>query len=246
MIRSVIIDDEVFCRSKLIECLKPFDDIKIVGEAASVQEGVAIIKAEKPDLVFLDIQLPDGNGFDILEKISNVKQFKIVFITAFDEYAIRAIKFSAFDYIIKPLDIKQLQQTIFKLKEQMTDNQADHKIETLLLNMNGFKKLAVPVKGGIKFISLSRIIRCQADCNYTFIFLKNNEKLHSSKSLKEFAEMLEPLHFFRPHQSHVINLRYIAEFKNESGGVIVMEDGAEIDVARRRKESLLALLMNID
>ncbi len=246
MIRAVIIDDELYCRTKLLDCLKPYDDITVVGEAGSVQEGLALIKAESPDVVFLDIQLPDGDGFDILEKYSGFKPFKIIFVTAFDDYAIRAIKLSALDYIVKPIDAEQLQTAILKLKEQIADKQADHKIETLLLNMNGFKKLAIPIKRGIRFISISNIIRCQADGNYTCIHLKNNEKILASKSLKEFDELLEPLHFFRPHQSHVVNLRYVAEFKKDGGGFIVMEDGAEIDVSRRRKEKLLALLLKTD
>ncbi len=241
--KAYIVDDNPNDRQVLKQLLANYHDhIAIAGEAESVNEAYNYLTLNTPDVVFLDIQLQDGLGFDLLIKITNIN-FKVIFTTSHDEYAIRAIKFSALDYLLKPLDQNQFESAIARLLKECDDTVYFRKIEALLGNINEFNKIALPSANSIRFIPIENIIRCEADCNYTWFFLKSGEKILVSRSLKEYDELLEPLHFFRVHQSHLINLKYVAAFNKSDGGVVVMDDHAEIMVARRRKDQLLALLM---
>jgi len=240
---AYIVDDNPNDRQVLKQLLAKYqNDLSIVGEAEGVNQAYDYLAFNTPDVVFLDIQLQDGLGFDLLLKLKTIK-FKVIFTTSHDEYAIRAIKFSALDYLLKPLDQDQLDTVIAKLLKESDDLLYFKKIEELLSNINEFSKIALPSANSIRFIPIENIIRCEADCNYTWFFLKSGEKILVSRSLKEYDELLEPLHFFRVHQSHLINLKYVAAFNKSDGGVLVMDDHAEIIVARRRKDQLLALLM---
>ncbi|MFZ4547434.1 MAG: LytR/AlgR family response regulator transcription factor [Bacteroidales bacterium] len=240
---AYIVDDNPNDRQVLKRLLAKYhNDLSIVGEAEGVNQAYDYLAFNTPDVVFLDIQLQDGLGFDLLLKLKTIK-FKVIFTTSHDEYAIRAIKFSALDYLLKPLDQDQLDTVIAKLLKESEDLLYFKKIEELLSNINEFSKIALPSANSIRFIPIENIIRCEADCNYTWFFLKSGEKILVSRSLKEYDELLEPLHFFRVHQSHLINLKYVAAFNKSDGGVLVMDDHAEIIVARRRKDQLLALLM---
>jgi two-component system LytT family response regulator len=240
---AYIVDDNPNDRQVLKRLLAKYqNDLSIVGEAEGVNQAYDYLAFNTPDVVFLDIQLQDGLGFDLLLKLKTIK-FKVIFTTSHDEYAIRAIKFSALDYLLKPLDQDQLDTVIAKLLKESDDLLYFKKIEELLSNINEFSKIALPSANSIRFIPIENIIRCEADCNYTWFFLKSGEKILVSRSLKEYDELLEPLHFFRVHQSHLINLKYVAAFNKSDGGVFVMDDHAEIIVARRRKDQLLALLM---
>lgn len=242
MLKAVIIEDTDQDRQWLNSLLEPYKtDIAVVGEADNLPEAIRIITALKPDVVFLDVQIKGGDGFDVLRALDTV-DFKIIFTTSFDTFAVRAIRLSALDYLVKPLVKEEFDHAINRLLSEATESAQNKQIEVLVNNLRQVKKLALPAQNSIKFVDIDNIIRCQADSNYTWFFLTNGNKLLVTKCLKEFEEMLEPSGFCRVHQSHLINLRYISEFKKESGGIVVMEDSEEIYVARRRKDILLAAI----
>ncbi len=240
MIHAIIIDDELESRNTIRNILNNFcDNVSVVAQAENVSEGVNIIETEKPDVVFLDIQMPDGTGFDLLEKTMDT-DFQVVFITAHDQFALKAIKFSALDYILKPIDPQQLINAVNKIKLPGTDiNTITHKIQTLLRNKNGFERITLPTFEGFRFINIKDIIRCEADNNYTNFFLNSGEKILVTKTLKEYEETLSGLDFIRVHQSHLINIKFVDRYIKGDGGTLVMADGSEVDVARRRKDDFL-------
>lgn len=241
MTRAIIIDDELESRNTINNILKNFcENISVVGQAGNVAEGIKIISNEKPDVVFLDIQMPDGTGFDLLEKIAPV-EFNVIFVTAYDQYALKAIKFSALDYILKPVDPQQLIDAANKIKEPGSDvNTITHKIQTLLRNKNGFERITLPTFEGFRFINIKDIIRCEADNNYTNFYLNSGEKILVTKTLKEYDETLSGLDFVRVHQSHLVNIKFVDRYIKGDGGTLVMADGSQVDVSRRRKDDFLS------
>ncbi len=242
MLKAIIIDDKETHRQNLRELLVPYSaHISIAGEADGVSTGLSAIENHNPDVVFLDIELTDGDGFDLLAKI-NEPGFSIIFITGFDDQAIRAIRLSALDYITKPIDPELFDKAITKLLKQHSTKTTQQKVSSLLANLNQFDKIALPGLEVTRFVSIDSIMRCESEGNYTWFFFKDGSKLLVSKNLKEYEDLLEPFRFFRVHQSHLINLKYVAGFKKSEGGIVIMEDGAEVYVARRRKDQLLALL----
>jgi two-component system LytT family response regulator len=240
MTRAIIIDDELESRNAILNILNDFcDNVSIVTQAENVSEGINAIEKEKPDVIFLDIQMPDGSGFDLLEKVSNI-DFQVIFITAHDQFALKAIKFSALDYILKPVDPQQLIDAVNKIKAPETDiNTITHKIQTLLRNKNGFERITLPTFEGFRFINIKDIIRCEADNNYTNFYLNSGEKILVTKTLKEYDETLSDLDFIRVHQSHLINVKFVDRYIKGDGGTLVMADGSEVDVSRRRKDDFL-------
>lgn len=245
MSKAVIIEDEKKGRIALISMLQKYcnTQITVVGEADSVKSGIEIIRSTEPDVIFLDIHLPDGSGFDLLEKI-DVIDFKIIFVTAYDKYAIKAFEFSAVDYLLKPVDPKKLTKAIEKLERSEKLYELDKKLEVLLSNKNGFEKVALPALDGIYLVKISDIIRCESESNYTKIYLNSGKRIMVTKTLKEYDEMLSSLRFFRIHQSHLINLKYVEKYSKGEGGTVLMEDGSEVEVARRRKDKFLSALLN--
>jgi len=240
VIRAIIIDDEEESRNTIFNILSDFcKDIIVIAQADNVQNGILKIQKEKPDVIFLDIHMPDGTGFDLLEKITAI-DFQVIFITAYDQYALKAIKFSALDYILKPVDPQQLIEAVKKIKKSETDfGRISNQINTLLGNRNGFHRITLPTLKGFRFINLKDIIRCEADSNYTNFFLNSGEKILVTKTLKEYDESLSSLHFVRVHQSHLINTRFVEQYLKGEGGTIVMADGSEVEVSRRRKDEFL-------
>jgi two-component system LytT family response regulator len=240
MIRAIIIDDEQEGRNALVNMLGSFcKNVQIVGLAEDVKSGLLLVEKEKPELVFLDIHMPDGTGFDMLEQIPEVN-FKVIFVTAFDQYALKAIKFSALDYILKPAEPQQLIDAVDKLKEQPSDfGVISKQISTLFRNKNGFERITLPTFEGLRFIVLKDIIRCEADNNYTNFFLSSGEKVLVTRTLKEYDETLSGLDFIRVHQSHLVNSKYIDRYIKGDGGTIIMTDGSHVEVSRRRKEDFL-------
>ena len=240
MIRAIIIDDEEESRNTIFNILSDFcKDIIVIAQADNVQNGILKIQKQKPDVIFLDIHMPDGTGFDLLEKITAI-DFQIIFITAYDQYALKAIKFSALDYILKPVDPQQLIEAVKKIKKSETDfGRISNQINTLLENRNGFHRISLPTLKGLRFINLKDIIRCEADNNYTNFFLNSGEKILVTKTLKEYDESLSSLYFVRVHQSHLINTRFVEQYLKGEGGTIVMADGSEVEVSRRRKDEFL-------
>lgn len=240
MVKAVVIDDEHDSRKALINILRACCSfVVVVAEAGGVEQGIRAIREHRPDVVFLDIQMDDGSGFDLLERIEE-RNFQVIFVTGYDQFAIKAIRFSALDYLLKPIDPQALADAVNRVKKK--DENLDtisRQIETLLSNKNGFKKISVPTLEGLKFIRLEEIIRCESDSNYTRFFLKSGEKILVTRTLKEFEEALSGMSFLRVHQSHMINLQYVDRYIRGEGGVIVMSDGSEVEVSRRKKEAFL-------
>jgi two-component system, LytTR family, response regulator len=253
MITAVIIDDDTNLRNGLRELLSFYaPDIKIIGEAEDVASGVEVIDMLKPQVVFLDIQLHDGTGFDVLEKIAqkNGKTTShIVFITAHEEYAIKAFRFSALDFLLKPVDPDELENVIGKIKKVLEKNDSYAHIDLLLENIrkkvDNFKRIALTTADGIHLYEVSDIIRCEGEDNYTTFFIKNNIPVIISKTLKEYEDLLSEYGFERIHQKHLINLAYLKSYVKKEGGFVVMADNAQLPISARKKERLQELIKSL-
>lgn len=248
MIRTIIIDDEENVRNTLSNILGEIrEDIDIIGECDDVASGIALIKSTNPDLVLLDIKLPDGTGFDILDKLSKIT-FKIIFITAYEEYAVHAFKFSAADYILKPVSALDLNHAIDKVVLQL---QAEYllKLNALINNNhttnNGEKRLVIKTVDKIHVIKVKDIFRCESDQSYCHFYLTNDSKITISKPLKDYDELLTDYHFFRIHKSHLVNLEHIKRFERTDGGYVVMADNTRVPVSFRKREELINILENL-
>lgn len=194
--------------------------------------------------MFLDIEMPNGSGFDLLESLSEPIDFKIIFITAYHEYALKAFKFSAVDYLLKPINVDELKQAISKVRPG-AEQEPKEKIDTLIENISRkggtMNKIALPSMEGLQFVNLDEIIYCESQDNYTQFFLTDGKRVMVSKTIKHFEELLDPERFFRVHRSNIINLKYIDKYVKGEGGYVVMKQGERIPVSRRRKESFLQL-----
>ena len=250
MITAVIIDDDSNIISGMRGLLTLFaPQIDIIGEADAVLSGIAIIENLKPQVIFLDIQLIDGTGFDILEKLTakyGKLESHIVFITAHEEFAIKAFRFSALDYLLKPVDPGELKKVIEKINQTIEKNNEFSNIELLLENVkkekNNFKRIALSNSDGIHQFDIADIIRCESDDNYTNFFMKNGRVILISKTLKEYEELLKDSGFLRVHQSHLINLKYLKSYIKKEGGNIIMQDNTNIPISQRKKELLQDIL----
>jgi two-component system LytT family response regulator len=248
-IRAIIVDDEKGARESLSKMLeKNCRQIEIVGKADSMASAYEVISEQKPDLVFLDIEMPNGNAFDLLEKFKEIN-FNIIFTTAYDHYAIKAIKFSAVDYILKPIDPEELVNAVKRLEDKMGQkNSLDNQFKTLLSNVkpgNKLKKVGIPDGDGLIFINLSDIIRCDSDGNYTFFILTNGKKIIASRTLGEYEQMFADDNFFRVHRSHLINLEHVKKYIKGEGGYVVMTDNSQVEVSRRNKNDFLEKLSHL-
>lgn len=251
MITTLIVDDEAKHRGTMEKMLTNFcPDVSIIGKASSVEEAISIINDNNPDLVFLDVEMPGGNGFTLLEHFEE-PSFDVVFATAHDLYAINAIKFAALDYILKPINIKELQEAVHKCalrkENKEPQQQLSEKFEVFKSNSTSKevpKKIALPTSDGIDFINSDEIVRCEADRSYSTYFTIDGKKIIVSKPLKEYESLLEQCNFFRVHKSHMINLNHITKYVKGKGGYVIMDDGSEVDVSVRRKEHFLSRLSN--
>jgi two-component system, LytTR family, response regulator len=241
-LRVIIVEDESRGRNALKALLAQIKTIELIGEASNVDEAISLIKKTPPDLVLLDIEMPFKNGFDLLAELPE-RTFDVIFTTAYDSYAIKAIKFSAIDYLLKPIDSDELIYAINKTieKRQKSEHQPQLQINNLLENLKSINKqnykLSLPTFEGAFFIPIEEIIRCESDANYTRFHLRNEEKsILVSKTLKEYDELLIDYGFCRVHHSHLINLKYIKKYIKGEGGVVVMVDGTEVEISRRKKE----------
>jgi two-component system, LytTR family, response regulator len=244
MIRTVLIDDEPNNIDTLQQLLLRYCPVvEIVGKANSAQTGKEVIEATQPDLVFLDIEMPYGNAFDLLNSISPIN-FEIVFVTAFDNYAINAIKFSALDYLLKPVNIRDLQAAVQKASAQIDTKNIHKRIDTLFYNLytpkSVFQRLALPTLDGLVFVNTEDCIRLEAKSNYTIIHFKNGSMVTISKTLKEFEDILSREQFSRIHHSHIINHFFVKKYHRGRGGYIEMEDGTTIEVSIRKRDEFLA------
>lgn len=249
MIDAIIIDDEQHCIDRLSELLTSTcgSVIRIAGAFHTVEEGWNAIVRLQPQVVFLDIQLGDETGFDLLSRLP-VIHFDIIFITAYEKYAVRAFKFSAVDYLVKPIDPEDLRQAVARLEQKRSKEEIAQKFETLLYNLKSGaaspKRISVPTEKGLVFLPVNEIIRCESHINYTTIHLAAGRKLTVARTLKEFEELLSEHHFYRVHNSHLINLACIKSYNKGKGGSVSMTDNTEIEVSTRRKEELLKKLAN--
>lgn len=245
MFKTIIVDDEpknLRILKKLLQDYCP--QIQVIGEAGDVKMAFDVIKALKPDLVILDIEMPYGNAFDLLDQLMPI-DFEIIFITAFDNYSLKAFKYSALDYLLKPVDITELQAATDKAIQKITGKNVNQQVALLLSNFknqqNNLQKIAIPTMDGFVFMNVEDIIRCEANGAYTFIFTTRNEKITASKSIKEYEELLPHKIFCRIHNSHLVNLNRIKKYSKGRGGTVIMEDGAILEVASRRRDDFLAM-----
>lgn len=246
MLNTVIVDDEpknLRILKKLLQDYCP--KIKVCGEATDVKMAYNVIKELKPSLVLLDIEMPYGNAFDLLDSLRPI-DFEIIFITAFDNYSLKAFKYSAIDYLLKPVDITELQDATDKAIQKISNNNINEQVELLLNNFknpqNNLQKIAIPTLDGFVFIHVDEIIRCEANGAYTFIYVANSEKIIASKGIKEYEEILPQAVFCRIHNSHLVNLNRIKKYNKGRGGTVIMEDGATLEVASRRRDEFLSML----
>ena len=243
MIKAVIIDDEVHCLDTLSLLLKEYcPDVQIMEQCRSAKKGLEAIEKYKPDLVFLDIEMPSMNGFEMLEQFSEIP-FAIVFTTSYDQYAIKAIRFSALDYLLKPIDPNELISAVKKVQEQRHLPVAEQ-FQMLLKQIQGkehhFNKIAVPTSEGFELIPADQVLYCEANDNYTHLFLKNKATIIACRTLKEMEEQLQDFPFFvRVHHSYLVNLNEVTKYVRGEGGYLVMSNGSTVNVSRSRKEALM-------
>jgi two-component system, LytTR family, response regulator len=237
---AIIIDDLQSARETLKQDLLDYcPDVELIGEADGVVSGAKLIKETQPDIVFLDIQMNDGSGFDLLEILPEVN-FTLIFTTSSDEFAIKAFKFSAVDYLLKPIDPEELQDAVEKA------DGSSGSLETLKYNMNfGAKRLALNSQDKIKVVQIPEIIRCESSGSYTMFFMTDGEQILVTKTLKEYDKLLGDHGFLRAHQSHLINLDFVKEFVKVDGGFILLKDKTEIPVASRKRSLVMKVLTEI-
>jgi two-component system LytT family response regulator len=255
MVTAVVVDDEKRSRNFLKGHLNAFcPEVKIVGEAESVSSAVKVIQECNPELIFLDIKMPDGTGFDVIEQLrkedkTGSLKFKIIFTTAFDQYAIKAIKFSALDYLLKPIDPEELVAALRKNKTEQPQKSVNENIDVLINNVKSLsdsnKKIALNTSNKTYIYKIDEIIRCESSGNYTVFYIKNAEPILISKSLGETEDLLKEHQFERIHKSHLINLNYLRTFIKTDGGFVEMENGDKIPVSNRKREYLTQLLKSL-
>ena len=239
-IRSIIIDDEPNNVENLVTILSQYcPEIDIMATATNADDGVAVIQTERPDLVFLDIQMPGKSGFDMLKSFTDIN-FEIIFITAYDQYGIQAIKFSALDYLLKPININELKAAVEKARNKIISKQKNSNIENLLEYIKSgnkeIPKIALPTLQEIRYVRVDDIVHCEASNNYTLFYLQNGEKILVCKTLKEFADLLKPHNFVRTHQSHLVNLHFVNSWLKEDGGALLLTDGTKIPISRQNRD----------
>lgn len=242
-LKAVIIDDEEGAREGLVNILNQYiEGVEVIGKAASAKEGFELIKSAKPDVVFLDVEMPLENGFQMLERFQKI-DFDVIFVTAYQHFALKAIKFSALDYLLKPIDIDELESAVQKLKskyekEEMR-NQKFANLQENLKSTDKPKTLALHDSNSVVFVPLDEIIRCESDANYTRFILKNSKRIVVAKTLGDFEEQLRDDGFYRIHRSHLINIAHMIRYDKKDGGLIEMSDNSKVEIARRKKKAFL-------
>lgn len=241
MLRAVLIDDDQSNLSSLSEKLaKHCPQVEIIGRCDNAEDGILTIERDKPGLVFLDIEMPRMNGFVLLQQLK-FRNFGVIFVTAYDHYAIKAIKYSALDYLVKPVEIDDLKAAVGKAESNRENRNAQLQLELLLehLNKKQPKRITIPTGDGLQFINMDNIIYLEASNNYSHIYLSTNQKFLVSRTLKEFEDMLPPDPFVRIHHSTIINKHYVEKYIRGEGGQVVMRHGTVLDVSKRKKAEFL-------
>ena len=243
MLTAIIIDDETSSRNSLRQKLANHcPDIVIIGECENGEDGIKKLAEQTPDIIFLDVEMPRMNGFTMLQQLTN-KNFEVIFITAYDHYAIRAIKFSALDYLVKPVAVEDLKAAVEKAAQKRKISAGNERLEMLLQNLMHDKKelhrIAIPSMEGLQFVETGNIIYLEANSNYTCFYLSNHAKITVAKTLKDFEELLPASIFIRIHHSYIINKNLVEKYIKGEGGQVVMKNGIVLDVARRKKEEFM-------
>jgi two-component system, LytTR family, response regulator len=250
VIKAIIVDDEAKSRSTLQSLVERHcPNVSVMDMADSVASALSSIEQHQPQLLFLDIEMPHGSGFTLLEKIKN-PSFHVIFTTAYDHYAIKAIKFSALDYLLKPVDVDELTAAVNKIEEkQKSEKKQLPDFELLLSNLKtkgASAKIAIPTFEGLQMVDAKDIIKCTAAESYTHITLMNGTRITVSRILKEYEELLSDLNFFRVHNSCLVNLAHVVKYIKGEGGYVIMSDGESVEVSRRKKNELLSRLSRVD
>ncbi len=245
MIKAIIVDDEPNCCEILATLLERYcPQVKVADICYSGQAALSSIIEMNPDIVFLDIEMPNMNGFELLEKLQSV-DFKLIFTTSYDQYAIKAIRFSALDYLLKPIDREELQNAVKKAMQAL-ERPMPQQLEVLMQKLhktgNGGQKIALPTMEGLLLIAIDSIISCASERNYSVLYLKEKKKLVISRPLKEMEELLEDHSFLRVHHSYLVNLKEINKYVRGEGGYLIMSDGSSVDISRSKKELLISKL----
>ncbi len=246
MIRALIIDDEEYCYEALETLLQTCcPEVEVLGHYSNGVDGMAAIIQKQPDLVFLDVEMPKMNGFDMLAGLPAVN-FEIIFTTSYDKYALKAIRFSAIDYLLKPIDEDELKKAVDKVIRR-SGSLITQQLEVLMQKVRHpslpMKKIALPTMEGLQMIMIDQIVYCESDSNYTILYLKERRKIIVSSTLKDIEELLSEYSFVRVHRCYLINLNEVDKYVRGEGGFLVMADGSSVDVSRSRKEELLKKLL---
>jgi len=245
--KTVIVDDRNSIREFITQLLDNVEGIDIVGEAENVEKAISVINEKRPELILLDIQMPDGNGFEVLEGI-NYSDYKVIFITSHEEFAIKAFKYSALDYVVKPIDPEVFYKSIEKAKTHYSSSDEQLKIKSLIENLTGnktSKKIVLNTQETVHVVSSEDVTRCESDGSYTMVYL-TDRKLMMSKKLKDFEALLSGLSFYRTHRSHLINLNFVDRYEKRDGGYIIMKDDSSIPLSAAKKDEFFELLVAIN
>jgi two-component system LytT family response regulator len=246
MIRAVIIEDEAQSRELLTALVtKNCEGVTVVDAASNVETGIEVIKKHQPDLVFLDISMPDGTGFDLLGKVAD-QNFEIIFTTATDKHALKAIKYSALDYLLKPIDVEELKTAVEKVKQKKTSTPSVENLAFLLQNLrqknDNFSKITLPTGNAYEIVNIPDIIRCEAEGSYTNFYMTGNKKIMVSASMKHYEDLLPENDFIRIHHHHLINMNHVVRFLKVDGGYAIMSDGTQLEISRRKKDAFIERL----
>jgi len=249
MVKAIIIEDEKMSREALHRLLEKYcPTVEVVAEADGYRKGMEEIRKYHPDVIFLDIQMPDGSGFRLLEELEEI-DFEVIFTTAFDQFAIKAIKYSALDYLLKPIIPQELTEAILRVEKKKAENAKRRSDavanDNLKIQDDRNHKIVLSTSEMLHVISVDDIIRCESDNYYTNFFFIDGRKLLVSKTLKENEELLSHHNFIRPHKSHLINIKYIKSYIRQDGGYILMSDDTHIPVSRRKKDKIMEIIYNL-
>lgn len=244
--RAILVDDETANLENLKILLnKHCPNIKVVANASNIEEAFTQVNLHHPDLLFLDIQMGKTTGFDLLNLLTE-KTFEVVFVTAYDNYGIQAVKFAALDYLLKPVDPEELKAAVEKaeirFRNKINGEQLNFLLSQIKKSESGSPKIALPQQHEIRYVSVSDIVRCVADNTYTFFFLTNGDKILISKPLKEYSDLLKPHGFIRAHQSHLVNPKFVKSWLKEDGGTLLMNNGDKIPVSKPNREMVKEVL----
>jgi two-component system LytT family response regulator len=248
-ITALIVDDEergIIALQQLIE--RYCKEVKVEGIATNIADAETLVKSKTPDVVFLDIEMPGGTGFHLLERFEEIK-FEIIFVTAYQEYAVKAIKCSALDYLLKPVKIGELQSAVDRVRKRLSEgiNEAGkyHFFKTIINQPNPFKKIILSTLEGYYPVGFEDIIYCKADDSYTHFYLSGNKRYVVSKHLKEFDDMLTSYHFYRIHKSYLVNLNHIERISKADGFSVVMSNGDDLPVSFRKKDEFISIIKSL-